>query len=67
MTSTTSSGKEYIPKCVPRYALEALGMILIAALGYALVLEQGSSNNIIPLLGALALGAQRLLHTTTNL
>ena len=45
----------------PRYALEALGMILIAALGYALVLEQGSSNNIIPLLGALALGAQRLL------
>lgn len=45
----------------PRYALEALGMVAIALLGGLLVLERGSSAAVFPLLGALALGAQRLL------
>ena len=45
----------------PRYALEALGMVAIALLGGALVLQRGSGAPVIPLLGALALGAQRLL------
>ena len=45
----------------PRYALEALGMVAIALLGGLLVLQQGSGGAVIPLLGALALGAQRLL------
>lgn len=45
----------------PRYALEALGMVAIALLGALLVLQQGSGGAVIPLLGALALGAQRLL------
>ena len=45
----------------PRYALEALGMVAIALLGGLLVLQRGSSASVIPLLGALALGAQRLL------
>jgi ATP-binding cassette subfamily B protein len=45
----------------PRYGVESLGMVLIAALAYSLA---GSSSGIvsgIPMLGALALGAQRLL------
>ncbi|CRY91249.1 ABC transporter family protein [Synechococcus sp. WH 8103] len=45
----------------PRYALEALGMVAISILGGLLVLQRGSGAAVIPLLGALALGAQRLL------
>ena len=45
----------------PRYALEALGMVAIAFLGGLLVLQQGSGTGVIPLLGTLALGAQRML------
>ena len=45
----------------PRYALEALGLLAIAFLAIALVLSKGSGSAAIPLLGAFALGAQRLL------
>jgi ABC-type multidrug transport system fused ATPase/permease subunit len=45
----------------PRYALEALGLVAIAVLGGLLVLQRGSGAAVISLLGALALGAQRLL------
>ena len=45
----------------PRYAIEALGMVAIALLGGLLVWQRGSGAAVIPLLGALALGAQRLL------
>jgi len=45
----------------PRYAVEALGLVAIALLGGLLVHQQGSGGAVIPLLGALALGAQRLL------
>jgi ATP-binding cassette subfamily B protein len=45
----------------PRYALEALGLVAIALLGGLLVLQRGSGAAVMPLLGALALGAQRLL------
>jgi len=45
----------------PRFALEALGLVAIAVLGGLLVLQRGAGANVIPILGALALGAQRLL------
>ena len=45
----------------PRYAMEALGMILIAGLAYTLYQLPGGAVKAIPVLGALALGAQRLL------
>ena len=45
----------------PRYAMEALGMMLIAALAYLLAQQNDGIANAIPVLGALALGAQRLL------
>ena len=45
----------------PRYALEALGMVAIALLGGLLAIQQGAGGAVIPLLGALGLGAQRLL------
>jgi ATP-binding cassette, subfamily B, bacterial PglK len=45
----------------PRPAMEALGMVLIAALAYALSLQVGGIATALPVLGSLALGAQRLL------
>ncbi len=45
----------------PRYAIEALGMLLIAWLAYSLAQQSDSVTRTIPILGALALGAQRLL------
>ena len=45
----------------PRYSLEALGLVVIAVLGGLLVLQRGSNSGVVPLLGALALGAQKLL------
>lgn len=45
----------------PRYGMEALGMILIAALAYLLAQQSEGIAKAIPVLGALALGAQRLL------
>jgi len=45
----------------PRYAMEALGMLLISALAYSLAQQADGIAKAIPILGALALGAQRLL------
>ena len=45
----------------PRYGMEALGMLLIAALAYTLAKQTDGIAKAIPVLGALALGAQRLL------
>lgn len=45
----------------PRFAVEALGMLLIATLAYNLATDSGGVTAAIPILGALALGAQRLL------
>ena len=45
----------------PRYGIESLGMLLISALAYLLAQQPGGIATAIPVLGALALGAQRLL------
>ncbi len=48
----------------PRFGVEALGMVLIAGLAYMLAAASGATGaatNAIPVLGTLALGAQRLL------
>ena len=45
----------------PRYGMEALGMLLISALAYSLANQVDGISKAIPILGALALGAQRLL------
>jgi len=45
----------------PRYGMEALGMLFIAVLAYSLVHQADGITKAIPILGALALGAQRLL------
>jgi len=45
----------------PRFGIEALGMVLIAALAFSLAGRSEGIANAIPVLGVLALGAQRLL------
>lgn len=51
----------------PRFIMETLGMILIAALAYLLANEPDGIVMAIPILGALALGAQRLLPILQNI
>jgi ABC-type multidrug transport system fused ATPase/permease subunit len=47
----------------PRYAMEAIGLSMIAALAYYLVRQPEGIERALPVLGVLALGAQRLLPT----
>lgn len=45
----------------PRYVMEALGMVLVALFAYSLSNKPGGIGAALPILGALALGAQRLM------
>jgi ATP-binding cassette, subfamily B, bacterial PglK len=45
----------------PRYIVESLGMVFIAILAYELSKDPNGMKNAIPVLGVLAVGAQRLL------
>jgi len=56
-----ASGSNVFISGSPRYAMEALGMSIIAALAYLMTQQQEGMIIAIPMLGALALGAQRLL------
>ena len=51
----------------PRFILESLGMVVIAILAYSLTSQENSFESVIPILGALALGAQRLLPSMQQL
>lgn len=56
-----ASGENTFINQAPRYAMEALGMALIAAFVLALSHRPGGVAEALPILGMLALGAQRLL------
>ena len=56
-----AQGNNLFVSSSPRYALEALGMMLIAVLAYVLARQPDGIARAIPVLGALALGAQRML------
>lgn len=56
-----AQGNHLFISASPRYGMEALGMILIAMLAYSLAQQADGIAKAIPILGALALGAQRLL------
>lgn len=60
----TALASNQVSGAIPRFGVEAVGMILIAGLAFVLAgptLEADGAVNAIPVLGALALGAQRLL------
>jgi len=56
-----AQGNSSFINAAPRYGMEALGMMLIALLAYVLARQPDGISKAIPVLGALALGAQRLL------
>ena len=51
----------------PRYIMESIGMILIAGIAYFMSLQEDELSTVIPVLGALALGAQRILPALQQL
>jgi ATP-binding cassette subfamily B protein len=55
-----SSSNTVIATC-PKFAMEALAMVVLAGLAYGLNAKTGGFSDSFPVLGALALGAQRLL------
>tara|TARA_B110000008_G_C16971146_1_gene563922 strand:+ start:863 stop:2641 length:1779 start_codon:yes stop_codon:yes gene_type:complete len=56
-----ANGENRFMNQAPRYAMESLGMVLIAIFVLALTNRPGGVAAALPLLGLLALGAQRLL------
>jgi ABC-type multidrug transport system fused ATPase/permease subunit len=56
-----AQGSSSIIGASPRYAIEALGMLAIAVLAYIFAQQQNGIAKLIPVLGAVVVGAQRLL------
>ena len=54
-------GNNQIMGQTPRFGVEALGMVLIAGVAYILGTREGGLIGVLPVLGALAIGAQRML------
>lgn len=46
---------------LPRYAMEAVGLVAISFISVLVIYRTGATGNYLPVLGAFALGAQRLL------
>lgn len=57
----TASANNGILKQVPRYLIEAIGVAMVVGLAWFLTNQAGGLMAALPVLGALALGAQRLL------
>lgn len=56
-----AQGNNQFISASPRYAMEAIGLSMIAGLAYYLVRQPEGLEKALPLLGVLALGAQRML------
>lgn len=56
-----ATGENRFINQAPRFAMESLGMVMIAALAYVLSTRSDGIGEAVPVLAALALGAQRLL------
>ena len=61
LISRRAQGDNHFISQGPRYVMEALGMILISMLAYRLAKQVDGVAKAIPILGAFALGSQRLL------
>lgn len=69
-----SSGNIAIIGGAPRFVIEALAIVLLALMAFLMAHQHGGVEALIPVLGALALGAQRMLpllqqvyHSVTSL
>lgn len=57
-----AQGSNLFIAAAPRFVIETVAMVLIAAIAYGLSHQREGFASALPVLGALALGAQRLLH-----
>jgi ATP-binding cassette, subfamily B, bacterial PglK len=62
-----AQANNHIMGATPRFLIEALGMSLISLLAYGISAREAGFAHAIPILGALALGAQRLLPVMQQL
>ena len=58
-----ASGNNQFISESPKYVMEAIGMILIAGLAFVMTKQESGMVTVIPILGMLALGSQKLLPT----
>ena len=56
-----AQGSNLFVSASPRHGMEALGMILISVMAYTLAKQEDGIAKAVPILGAIALGAQRML------
>jgi ATP-binding cassette subfamily B protein len=61
LTLRAAQGKSIFISQSPRYMMEAMGMVLITIIAYVATNKPEGIENALPILGALALGAQRML------
>ena len=54
-------GENQFLSAFPKFALESVGIVLITIISYRYSIQENNSTEIIPFLGALALGSQKLL------
>jgi ATP-binding cassette subfamily B protein len=62
-----ASGNNSFISSGPRFVIEAVGIMLIAILAYLMFQKSKNPADVIPVLGALAIGAQRLLPAIQNI
>ncbi len=67
LTLRRAQGSNQFISAFPRFGVETLGMLLISGLAYRMASNDNSGGVAIPVLGALALGAQRLLPVLQQL
>ncbi len=56
-----ASANSYFISNSPKYILESVGIAIIAGIAYSIASGDGGVNEVIPLVGGIALGMQRLL------
>ena len=59
--SRNAQNDSYIRSATPKYILEAVGMLMICSVAFVLSAGESKLLGAVPVLGALAMGAQRLL------
>jgi ABC-type multidrug transport system fused ATPase/permease subunit len=60
-SSRNAQNDSYIRSATPKYVLEAIGMLMICTVAFVLSKGESKLLGAVPVLGALAMGAQRLL------
>lgn len=63
----TAQALNYVLASAPKYVVESAGMVLIVFLAYFLTQQSGGAAQAVPVLGAMALGAQRVLPHMQNI